>query len=850
MKKTSMMLLMLAGALLGCWSVSAQPPAGLEQGLVYLSTYDFGQSRTPLNVVVTAIRASDKDAALKEMLVARFSEILKSNAPIEAKNFICRQFVTLGSAGAVPALVAQLSVPEVADAAIWALGTMPAPEAAAALRDALGSAPDTAKVAVIDALGARRDAQAGPALAALLGQADKAVQAAAVAALGKIADDAATGVLHGARANAAPEMVAAIDDALLNCASAEIRAGKIAEGVALYKELNSANEPSQVRAAALSGLIKSEPKEALNYVLAGLQDAEPDLFDVAAMYVRDAQAVAGPEATRAVVKVMAKAAVDRKAALLAALADRHDIQASGAVRDAANDDNEQVKLAGLKALGRVGDVSCVEVLLNDAASGSADAKRAARTSLGTIPGANVNEHLMKAARHGAPETRCEALRALADRRGKEARAEIFKLLSEQDASVRTEAVRALQALTDGDDVPNLIALVEAAKDDSARGDIENILVAAAQRIVKAEDRTAAVCEKLAQSQSSDVRAAMVRVIGNIGTPKSLEVLRAALQDGDAKVRAAALGKVGTWPNDAPLDDLKAVAAAPKSDEERGPAVEAYLRVLRQAATRPADDRLARYAEALAWLKNAGEKRAALGGLSELPTPAALDLIEKFRGDAEVGGEVDLATLKVAQLIAGVYPDRAKAIAEPFQAETAPEPLRKIALTIAKALGAFQDYITAWQVAGPYSEKGKNAPEIFDQAFPPEKGEAVAWQIMPMGVNPNAQAPFVTDLLRTLDARECVAYLRTEVTSPKAQEALLEVGSNDGVKVWLNGQVVDAVNVGRAITPDEDKIKVQLKEGANSLLVASYQQGGEWGVCARFRAPDGAPLEGVTAGLPK
>jgi hypothetical protein len=41
---------------------------------------------------------------------------------------------------------------------------------------------------------------------------------------------------------------------------------------------------------------------------------------------------------------------------------------------------------------------------------------------------------------------------------------------------------------------------------------------------------------------------------------------------------------------------------------------------------------------------------------------------------------------------------------------------------------------------------------------------------------------------------------------------LELGSDDGVKVWLNQKLVHAKNVARALRPGSDKVNVALNAG--------------------------------------
>jgi hypothetical protein len=101
-----------------------------------------------------------------------------------------------------------------------------------------------------------------------------------------------------------------------------------------------------------------------------------------------------------------------------------------------------------------------------------------------------------------------------------------------------------------------------------------------------------------------------------------------------------------------------------------------------------------------------------------------------------------------------------------------------------------------------------------------------------------------ELDKLFGTENSAAYLRTKVWSDKEQKAQLEIGSDDGIKVWLNGQVVHANNATRGVNPGEDKVEVILKQGWNQLLLKVTQGGGEWAVCARLRKTDGSKLEGL------
>ena len=104
---------------------------------------------------------------------------------------------------------------------------------------------------------------------------------------------------------------------------------------------------------------------------------------------------------------------------------------------------------------------------------------------------------------------------------------------------------------------------------------------------------------------------------------------------------------------------------------------------------------------------------------------------------------------------------------------------------------------------------------------------------------------LVELDKVMRGENRVAYLRTQITSDKAQDALLEMGSDDGIKVWLNGQVVHANNSVRPCAPGSDKAKIKLKQGANDLLLKITQGAGEWSACCRVRGPNGQELNDVT-----
>ena len=93
---------------------------------------------------------------------------------------------------------------------------------------------------------------------------------------------------------------------------------------------------------------------------------------------------------------------------------------------------------------------------------------------------------------------------------------------------------------------------------------------------------------------------------------------------------------------------------------------------------------------------------------------------------------------------------------------------------------------------------------------------------------------VVNLDQALSGESLVlAYGYTEFESQETQTKILALGSNDGCRVWLNGEQILDVPTERGLSADDDLIPVILKKGKNTLLIKVEERGGSWGFCARF-----------------
>ena len=232
--------------------------ATLDAPFAALKAYDWGADAGSFKTIDEAVIAAHGDPGLRAELEKRLGEVLGGGTSRAAREFACRKLMMIGTAASVPALAALLGDKDNSHMARFALERIGAPEAAAALRTALGELTGDLRIGMISSLASRRDTASVPALAGLLGG-DAKTAAAAATALGTIRTPEALAALAAANPLAGGDVGRAVLDARLVCAEGLLAAGKRAEARAVYQTLVDAarGKPAAkaVELAATRGLL-------------------------------------------------------------------------------------------------------------------------------------------------------------------------------------------------------------------------------------------------------------------------------------------------------------------------------------------------------------------------------------------------------------------------------------------------------------------------------------------------------------------------------------------------------------------------------------------------------------------
>ncbi len=78
-----------------------------------------------------------------------------------------------------------------------------------------------------------------------------------------------------------------------------------------------------------------------------------------------------------------------------------------------------------------------------------------------------------------------------------------------------------------------------------------------------------------------------------------------------------------------------------------------------------------------------------------------------------------------------------------------------------------------------------------------------------------------------DKTNAEVFLYREIDAPAAMDMPISMGSDDSLKVWLNGEEILASNSERACAPDQDRAVLKLRAGKNQFLMRVGQGGGDW-----------------------
>ena len=645
--------------------------SAFNQSLGQIKTYDFGQSREGLTKISDMIRQASGTLEMKE-IEKQFDEFLKSDATYAAKDFVCRQLSVVGTEASVSALAPMLTDQNTSDMARYALERIPGAAVDDALRQALPKAGGNAKVGIINTLGVRGDKKAVGLLTELVTDANRTTAIAAVAALGRIDDPCATEAIARAKDKATGELRTRVVDAYLRCADRLAGKGQKEAASAIYKQLYVPTEPLPVRVAAVRGMITTAGDKAGDTFVEVLESGEPAIRTAAIGVLRD---VADTDAIKAAAGQLPNLAMAQQVQMLAVLAECGKPAALPAVLAAAKHADQQVRIAALNAIGVLGDASTVDLLVETAAGAKGDEQKAAQDSLYRLRGADIDRAILSKLNEAEPKVKVELIRSCEQRNIGDSVKVLMKAARDADNQVRIESIKALRAVAEPQAITGIIELQLAAT-GTERSELEKTVVAVARKIPEDKGQAEKVLAALPKASDLDTRCSLLSVLGKIGDPAALPVLREAIADKQDKVNDAAVRALSDWPKAEPAADLLKVAKESDNQVHRTLALRGYVRLTGLESDRPAEETAKMYKEAMTLALNVDEKKMVLSGLATAKSFDALQMAAGFLDNEELKQEAEAAVAKIAETTIKEYPQETKELLQKVLAGTTSDTVRE------------------------------------------------------------------------------------------------------------------------------------------------------------------------------
>jgi len=510
----------------------------------------------------------------------------------------------------------------------------------------------------------------------------------------------------------------------------------------------------------------------------------------------------------------------------------------------------------LATLGEMRRPEGVPILLTMLKSGDPETKAVAAMALGRIGDAKAVAALADAVRQGVP-TAFDALVRTGDlllQRGQVSlAADAFEraLQLAKDEHQRCAALLGLGKTGTAKALPLLVSALDA-PELTVRQAAFDALVA-----YRHQEASRGLKEMWKRANLTQ-RGMLLRVFVARKEPTTPQLLRQSATDPNPEMRTTALTLMGEL-DDPTFEPVLWEAAMKGSDTIKNVALRSYLNIAERRA------RKGETAQARAMFERALQlteqnhllelRDRALSGLALLGDPQSLPLIERYLQQTNPPREALLAAIAIAETLMrqGKKTD-ATALARRVLSLRPPRDVGNRASQLLVRLGEdpsaiprSQGFLCHWWLLGPLPNPDNRA---FDQAFIDETSLAplrletvrvdnrlLSWREIRI-----ADPQGVVDLTQFFRQTEWVAcYAYTEFVVDSDMDAELRIGSDDSVKVWLNGQLVHQFGGMRGLTVDQDRVRARLRKGVNRLLLKVTQSGGGWEFCVRLVDLQGNPI---------
>lgn len=604
----------------------------------------------------------------------------------------------------------------------------------------------------------------------------------------------------------------------------------------LRQILSTSNNPG-IRVAAFRRLAAMGDDETFQVLLSALGNSESEIHQAAILAVGHGDY---PTQTTAISSLVPGLSKETQGSLLAALAKRGDTAAWPQVLSILDGGDEDLQSAALAASASLAPAKDIPLLLEFASSRKGILRESAIEALAASKQEGVSEILLGVLVDGksTDEVTAVAAHAVGRRALTEANASLLALATSETTTVAVSALEALRELAQPDSVSTLVGILASSEQSMVRRRASEALLVCA-RASGSDVATKAISDGL-DGATASAREDLLTILGELGDPTALPVLLKAATDANDPAQRAAIRALGRWPNTLPAEDLAEIVRT-----SEGAIARLSARSLINLATNTPEEsdrwKLIGIAETLPLQRE--ERLLLLSVAQKESSLRALDWLRNRLSDQEIIAEVQSAIVSVSLDLPDTMAAEAEEALKNADAVGENPAVREALAQFSPPLSE-DAHILVWDVSNSYRVNGASVSELMDTVFAPERDGSGEFTMVKDGKNPDAPQAMALPALDDNATENTVHYLRTWFRVPAERRAVLEVGSDDSVAIWIDHKEVHRHVGERVFAPGTDRVEVNFAMGTNEMLVKVAQRPGERRFSLRVTEIPGESLAGM------
>ncbi len=504
-------------------------------------------------------------------------QVLESDRPKVEKAKACQQLAIAGDAAAVPALVALLSDDQLSTHARSALENIPGDSADQALRSACGSLEGNNLLGVILSLGKRQRSESIMTLAKYLDSEDQAVCIAAARAIGQIGTTEAVPWVERALTGATGERQLELGKAALICAQRLTEQGENKYARSLCQTIIKTDVPEKIKLSAAYQAILTQGEDGDAELLKMFTADDQGSFEMALYAARRRRGETSLSIELA--SMLKSLKPERQILTLALLADLGDQRVLPSILPLVTTGPLDLRVAVIHSISKLGDRTCIPVLLQAAGSSEQPLVEAAVEAAICMDVDQMDDAAIKMLNSDNTQSILSAIEIVAGRKIEKATKQLGQLRENSNEPIRKRAVYALGQVASADQLDQLVALMIEKNDDELFPDVQLALKSACLRMP--QDDCARTLSAALETAPEKSKISLLEQLAFVGGPVALQTVVSAAISKDDAMQDAATRVLGEWLTADAAPNILELARSLPGGKYRTRVLRGYIRIARQ-----------------------------------------------------------------------------------------------------------------------------------------------------------------------------------------------------------------------------------------------------------------------------